>query len=182
MHCRKSEPVTWLGCYRVGNRVGILASYWVRKLASLDSEARDNSCCGARSVPEIFITWPSYSASTSVTLVYGSTLLAFTGGRFTKHTLEGCFHIYAKKGVKLPSTMSGNSTGFLCCVKGSSLEFRIREMLISSWAHMIFFLCNTSDNIAALCCVCCLSIMQRLPGGTGGKEPPCQCRRVRYVG
>lgn len=98
-----------------------------------------------------------------MTLVYGSTLLAFTGGRFTKHTLEGCFHIYAKKGVKLPSTMSGNSTGFHCCVKGSSLEFRIREMLISSWAHVIFFLCNTSDNIAALCCVCCLSIMTPLP-------------------
>ena len=35
-------------------------------------------------------------------------------------------------GVKLWSTMSGNSTGFYYCVKGSILEFRIRKMLISS--------------------------------------------------
>jgi len=48
-------------------------------------------------------------------------------------------------------------------VKGSSLEFRIRGMLISSWAHMIFFLCNTSDNIVALCCVCWLSMMTPVP-------------------
>ena len=106
--------------------------------------------------------WPLYRDSTPVTVVYGSKLLAFTGGWFTKHTLEGCFHIYAKMGVKLWSTMSGNSTGFYYCVKGSILEFRIRKMLISSWAHMIFFLCNTSDNIVALCCVCYLSIMSPL--------------------
>lgn len=89
--------------------------------------------------------------------------LAFKGRHFTKCMLEGYFHIYAKMEVKLLSTMSGNALDLTPCVKGSILEFRIRKMLISGWTHMIFFLCNTSDNTVALSCVCRLSIMMTPP-------------------
>ena len=71
--------------------------------------------------------------------------------------------ISAKMEVKLWSTMSGNALDLTPCVKGSILEFGIRKMLISSWAHMIFFLCNTSDNTVALSCVCRLSTMTTPP-------------------
>lgn len=53
---------------------------------------------------------------------------------------EGYFHICAKMEAKLLSTMLDNVLDSTSA-KTPILEFRIRKMTISSWAHMIFLLC-----------------------------------------